>query len=464
MSIIFNSLGGFLAPRRIVAAAIGLMLSFPLSAALAGNNLYAESRSTASSSETLYQSSCEYVVQPGDSVYRIATRYGMQPWELQALNQDQHPTIWETLSIGWVLDVCPGEKSVAQPPFANQEAGVTLTVITLDYAKLRTGPDRSYPEITTISYAVYLTAYGRNESGSWLYVDYNGTRGWVYSALLEIRGDTFSLPVTDAAGAPTGGGAAPAPTQAPPTTSPSSPPASGPVTITTTSTMRIRSCASTGCAELGRLPYGVSLAPSARSADSQWVFITYNGIKGYVAAWLVTVQGDLASLPVTTEVGSGSAPAANPTPTSPTLPASTTGFELGGQTHSLSHPGEMRYAGMTWVKFQHKWYPGQNPNDLAWRVEAAHANGFRVLFSIPGPEYPTSIDFNAYVQFVQGVAALGADGIEIWNEMNLDREWPAGQISPSSYVYNMLKPAYNAIKSVRPSTLVISGAGFDGRR
>jgi hypothetical protein len=56
------------------------------------------------------------------------------------------------------------------------------------------------------------------------------------------------------------------------------------------------------------------------------------------------------------------------------------------------------------------------------------------------------------------VAGYGPDGIEIWNEMNLDREWPPGQISPSSYVSNMLAPAYQAIKSVNPNILVISGA------
>ena len=34
--------------------------------------------------------------------------------------------------------------------------------------------------------------------------------------------------------------------------------------------------------------------------------------------------------------------------------------------------------------------------------------------------------------------------IEVWNEMNIDFEWPKGQISPSAYVNNMLAPAYNA--------------------
>ena len=142
------------------------------------------------------------------------------------------------------------------------------------------------------------------------------------------------------------------------------------------------------------------------------------------------------------------------------------GFELGGQTHSLSNPTLMQYAGMKWVKFQHKWGCGNQPSDLAGRISQAQANGFKVLLSIPGSPYPSSIDFDCYVKFLGGVAAQGPNAIEVWNEMNIDFEWPAGQIQPASYVNNMLAPAYNAIKSANPNVMVISGApaptGFFG--
>ncbi len=42
--------------------------------------------------------------------------------------------------------------------------------------------------------------------------------------------------------------------------------------------------------------------------------------------------------------------------------------------------------------------------------------------------------------------------------MNIDREWPAGQIDPTSYVNNMLKPAYQKIKASNPNVMVITGA------
>ncbi|MDX1413848.1 MAG: LysM peptidoglycan-binding domain-containing protein [Candidatus Promineifilaceae bacterium] len=159
-------------------------------------------------------------------------------------------------------------------------------------------------------------------------------------------------------------------------------------------------------------------------------------------------------------------PAAAPPPVA--APSYGGSFELGGQTQSFSNKQLMKDVGMNWVKFQHKWSPGDSPDAVAGRIADAHANGFKVLLSIPGANtYPApgGIDFNSYVNFLGGVAALGPDAIEVWNEENIDFEWPAGEIDPKSYVNNMLAPAYNAIKSANPNVMVIGGAlaptGFD---
>lgn len=170
--------------------------------------------------------------------------------------------------------------------------------------------------------------------------------------------------------------------------------------------------------------------------------------------------------------GSGGSPQPTPDPgdgPAPPPPPPTTGsFELGGQSTGLGSRDRMAYAGMTWVKVQYKWSPGDNPSNVAGLINDAHANGFKILLSIPGANlYPgaNGINFSAYADFLRGVAALGPDAIEIWNEQNIDREWPAGQIDPNSYVNNMLRPAYNAIKSANSNVMVITGApaptGFD---
>lgn len=135
-------------------------------------------------------------------------------------------------------------------------------------------------------------------------------------------------------------------------------------------------------------------------------------------------------------------------------------FALGGQIQRGYSPpaGVMQSAGMTWVKYQLKWSPGTSPSVAGDLINLAHGSGFKVLLSIPGQLYPTSIDFGGYTEFLRGVAAYQPDAIEIWNEMNLYVEWPEGQIDPGSYVSNMLAPGYNAIKSVSPNTMVIIGA------
>jgi LysM repeat protein len=172
----------------------------------------------------------------------------------------------------------------------------------------------------------------------------------------------------------------------------------------------------------------------------------------------------------TAETQDAAPPAAPSAPPAAPVAAPSYGgnFEIGGQTQSFANRQLMHDIGMNWVKFQHKWSPGDSPDAVAGRIADAHNSGFKVLLSIPGATtYPApgGIDFESYVEFLRGVAALGPDAIEVWNETNIDFEWPAGEIDPASYVNNMLAPAYNAIKSVNPNILVIGGApaptGFD---
>jgi LysM repeat protein len=136
-------------------------------------------------------------------------------------------------------------------------------------------------------------------------------------------------------------------------------------------------------------------------------------------------------------------------------------FALGGQTVNLTNAEKMKSIGMSWIKIQYKWEPGDSPTLLADVITNAHDNGLKILLSITGEKaYPAAgeIDFKAFVDFVRGLAALHPDAIEIWNEMNIDFEWPAGEISPSTYVNNMLAPAYAAIKAEDKNIMVISGA------
>jgi LysM repeat protein len=160
--------------------------------------------------------------------------------------------------------------------------------------------------------------------------------------------------------------------------------------------------------------------------------------------------------------GTGGQP---PPPVTPPPPTTTT-FELGGQTQTLETGQLMMDAGMTWVKVQYKWTPGDAATAVAGMIDVYQQAGFKVLISVTGAQsYPQSIDFTGFAEFLRQVAATGPEAIEVWNEQNIDFEWPAGQIDPATYVNSMLGPAYNAIKATNNNIMVISGApaptGFD---
>ena len=181
------------------------------------------------------------------------------------------------------------------------------------------------------------------------------------------------------------------------------------------------------------------------------------------------VAFDLSAVVVCDEVSEGgSAPEAPPAERDPNLPDPVAGsgatgdFELGGHVDGLGPQAVtyMQQAGMTWVKKQLRFNLGDGTGLAQTLIDDARGKGFKILLGIVGQ--PTQMnDFNSYVEsyadFVGQVAALGPDAIEVWNEPNIDREWPTGQISGANYT-QLLAASYNAIKTANPSVMVISGA------
>lgn len=152
-----------------------------------------------------------------------------------------------------------------------------------------------------------------------------------------------------------------------------------------------------------------------------------------------------------------------PANASPTAVQDNGRFALGGQVqpyNEFKHPEQMRQAGMSWVKYQIVWSPEAKPKDARELIEFARSQGFKVLISLKGEVNPTSIDYAAYQAYIQKLMNTSSlpDAIEIWNEMNFDKEWPANDISGKSYVNNMLIPIYKIIKARSPDILVITGA------
>jgi LysM repeat protein len=163
------------------------------------------------------------------------------------------------------------------------------------------------------------------------------------------------------------------------------------------------------------------------------------------------------------KISGGTGPAPQPTPVG-TPPVSVSGgFELGGHVFGFQYAAQMRGAGMTWAKTQIVWDGSAPASSVAGAINAAKSNGFKVLLGIKGNPAQIAANPSQYYQnfanFLGGVAALNPapDAIEVWNEQNIDREWPVGQINGASYT-QMLSAAYQAVKKANGNVLVISGA------
>ncbi len=138
-------------------------------------------------------------------------------------------------------------------------------------------------------------------------------------------------------------------------------------------------------------------------------------------------------------------------------------FEYGGHvnTTATNATGVMQSAGMTWMKVQLRYGPGMNPNAAASAISEAHGRGFKILLGVvgsPGDLAAGGADYvRGFASFLGGVASQGPDAIEVWNEPNIDREWPNGQIDGGQYA-EMLRLAHEAIKGANRGVQVISAA------
>lgn len=195
-----------------------------------------------------------------------------------------------------------------------------------------------------------------------------------------------------------------------------------------------------------------------------WTF-TLTSLRGDV--YQARTSFDITAVAVCDRIVTAGAPAA-PAAADPNLPAPVAGsgasgsFELGGHVLELSANTRalMDRAGMTWAKKQLRFNIGDGTGTAANMINTARAQGKKILLGIVGqPSQMSNFDdyITQYANFVGEVAALGPDAIEVWNEPNIDREWPTGQVNGANYT-RLLAAAFNAIKSRNANVMVISGA------
>jgi hypothetical protein len=141
--------------------------------------------------------------------------------------------------------------------------------------------------------------------------------------------------------------------------------------------------------------------------------------------------------------------------------------------------GQVESLGLGWVKQQVRWgfFEG-NQGQMDWSgydavVEAADKRGLKVMLSVlEGPKWSRTYfddtpekappdDLSLYAEFLGRLVDRyrgRIHAIEVYNEQNLDREWDTAEgVNAERYV-EMLRLAYQVIKSRDPNIIVISGA------
>jgi uncharacterized protein YraI len=367
-----------------------------------------------------------------------------------------------------------------------QDSGLVTAITT--QAWLRSGPGTEWRKLEVLGVGTTVALDGHDPSGLWVRgITSGGTVGWMATRYVAATQEqVYALPQiwVDAPfnlAAPAQG-AAPSSVPAAPAESAPAPAASGATggqEVTTTARVNFRSGPGTRYRVLEGLTAGAVLRLDGRNNNGTWARgITASGKIGWVSASYLSAS--VAGLPVVdistpfglaapTGGGTTSAPATSPLPAPVVNTAPVSGFNYGGHVGEFSEfaANWMRVAGMSWVKRQWRYQQGQDPSAVSGLINDAHARGFRILLGVVGYTWEVNNPgyFDAYAGFVGGVAAQGADAIEVWNEQNIDREWPAGSIDPGRYT-QLLAQSYNAIKGANGNTMVISGApaptGFFG--
>jgi len=159
-------------------------------------------------------------------------------------------------------------------------------------------------------------------------------------------------------------------------------------------------------------------------------------------------------------------------------------FGYGIAAHGISMPyytmdqikGQL---GMNWVKQQVRWdHFSAGPDQMDWSgydamVDAASERGLKVMMSVVGapnwsrtyfdanPQAAPPDDFSLYARFLGEMVERyhgKIHAIEVWNEQNLDREWDTAEGVKADRYVELLRLAYQTIKSRDSNIIVISGA------
>jgi uncharacterized protein YraI len=191
----------------------------------------------------------------------------------------------------------PGVRLVVSPiappePYTNTvPAGPAVAISDTVGVNARTQPTTTGALLVIIPNGAVLPVLGRTQDASWLQVELpTGELAWVAREVVNVSSDVDTAPVV---------GEGPPPAEATPAQTPELPVGGATATVSSLLGAMIRPQPDQNAEGLEAASRGATLPVTGRTADSAWLQVALaDGALGYIRADAVTLDVDLASLPV----------------------------------------------------------------------------------------------------------------------------------------------------------------------
>jgi LysM repeat protein len=438
--------------RRVVGGSVWAALALVAIAALMVGLLGIGSPAVAQGEDQV-----RYVVQPGDNLFRIGLRFGVNAQDIARINGILNPNV-----------VYAGQVLIIPRPGSQQPQQPSLTPTPIARFGWALGMEQ-YVAITLVQVGpIPPNTLVRLGSAMYLNGEYAYQIITKENVAAEAKDSQLGIAPGVTPGAPTPTSAQPTPlptvtfTPPPPTATPQTPPSTIP--------------------EFYVVRYGDHLFRIAnRFGVNVGVLISLNNLSNpnliYIGQVLRLRPATGGAGPVPTAApGEATAIPATATPVPNT--AGNVGYAFGLQVDlrgvdAAGITARVSDLGTGWVKQQVSWrqlepQKGQaNFAVLDAQVDALTATGARVLLTVSrAPDWArtsavedgpatNNTDFAAFLTTLATRYKGKVDAYEVWERPNVRREWNGKPISAASYV-EMLRLAYAALKGVDSNVIVVS--------
>lgn len=195
-----------------------------------------------------------------------------------------------------------GGVDVPQSPIPNISVpATTVVLVTLDNLNVRSLPRINAPSLQVAPRGTTILALGRSSDLAWVQVQYKGVVGWVSAVYLGPREEILRLAITD--GTP---GAAARPQERVAAPDGTLVQTGQLIVFGANNAVNVRQLPDEGAELLGRLAQNQRVTVTQLDPTRQWGQITFNGQQGWVALYVVTVLGDIRTVAVLGQPGTGS--------------------------------------------------------------------------------------------------------------------------------------------------------------